>query len=89
LDEGIDSKIDRLEESHMEGNSILGTIIIGLVYALIISLPILVIIVVARVIRRMVPPHDKEMQRLLGQVVTLLEENNRLLNQQVADKHPG
>jgi len=73
----------------MEGNSILGTIIIGLVYALIISLPILVIIVVARVIRRMVPPHDKEMQRLLGQVVTLLEENNRLLNQQVADKHPG
>jgi membrane protein implicated in regulation of membrane protease activity len=73
----------------MEGNSILGTIIIGLMYALIISLPILVIIVVARVIRRMVPPHDKEMQRLLGQVVTLLEENNRLLNQQVADKHPG
>ena len=73
----------------MEGNSILGTIIIGLVYALIISLPVLVIIVVARVIRRMVPPHDKEMQRLLGQVVTLLEENNRLLNQQVADKHPG
>ena len=73
----------------MEGNSILGTIIIGLVFALIISLPILVIIVVARVIRRMVPPHDKEMQRLLGQVVTLLEENNRLLNQQVADKHPG
>ena len=73
----------------MEGNSILGTIIICLVYALLISLPILVIIVLARVIRRMVPPHDKEMQRLLGQVVTLLEENNRLLNQQVADKHPG
>ena len=73
----------------MEGNSILGTIIIGLVYALIISLPILVIIVVARVIRRMVPPHDKEMQRLQGQEVTLLEENNRLLNKQVADKHPG
>jgi NAD(P)H-hydrate repair Nnr-like enzyme with NAD(P)H-hydrate dehydratase domain len=34
----------------------------------------------------MVTPHDKEMQRLLGQVVTLLEENNRLLTQQIAGK---
>jgi len=73
----------------MEGNSILGTIVIGLVYALIISLPILVIILVARVIRRMVSPHDKEMQRLLERAVTLLEENNRLLNQQIADKQPN
>ena len=73
----------------MEGNSILGTIVIGLVYALMISLPILVIILVARVIRRMVSPHDKEMQRLLERAVTLLEENNPLLNQQIADKHPG
>jgi hypothetical protein len=29
------------------------------------------------------------MQRLLERAVTLLEENNRLLNQQIADKHPG
>jgi NAD(P)H-hydrate repair Nnr-like enzyme with NAD(P)H-hydrate dehydratase domain len=33
-------------------------------------------------------PHQKEMQRLLGQAVTLLEENNRLLNQQIAGKRP-
>ena len=72
----------------MEGNSILGMVAIGLVYALIISLPILVIILVARIIRRMVTPQDKEMQRLLGQVVTLLEENNRLLNRQNAGKRP-
>jgi len=75
-----------LEESHLEGNSILGMIAIGLVYALIISLPILVIIIVARIIRRMVSPHDKEMQRLLERTVTLLEENNRLLNQQIASQ---
>jgi predicted Holliday junction resolvase-like endonuclease len=65
----------------MENPSILGTIVYGLFIALLISLPILVIIVVVRIIRRMVTPHDKEMQRLL-------EENNRLLNQQIAGKHP-
>jgi membrane protein implicated in regulation of membrane protease activity len=70
----------------MEGSPILGMIISGVWIALLITLPILVIIVVARVIRRMVTPHDKEMQRLLGQVVTLLEENNRLLAQQIAGK---
>ena len=70
----------------LENSSILGTIISGLWIALLITLPILVIIVVARTIRRMVTPHDKEMQRLLGQVVTLLEENNRLLAQQIAGK---
>jgi predicted Holliday junction resolvase-like endonuclease len=72
----------------MEGNSILGMIVIGLVYALIIALPILVIILIARVIRRMVSPHEKEMQRLLERAVTLLEDNNRLLNQQIAGKQP-
>jgi NAD(P)H-hydrate repair Nnr-like enzyme with NAD(P)H-hydrate dehydratase domain len=36
----------------------------------------------------MVTPHEKEMQRLLGQLVALLEENNRLLNQQIAGKRP-
>jgi hypothetical protein len=72
----------------MEGNSILGMIAIGLVYALIISLPILVIIVVARIIRRMVTPHDKEMQQLLERAVALLEENNRLLNQRIAGVQP-
>ena len=71
----------------MEGNSILGMIAVGLVYALIISLPILIIIVVARVIRRMVSPHDNEMQQLLEKAVSLLEENNRLLNQQIAGKY--
>jgi len=70
----------------LENSSILGTIISGLWIALLITLPLLVIIVVARTIRRMVTPHDKEMQRLLGQVVTLLEENNRLLAQQIAGK---
>ena len=72
----------------MEGNSILGTIAYGLWIALLISLPILVIIIVARVIRRMITPHDKEMQRLLDRAVTLLEEKNRLLNQQVAGNQP-
>ena len=71
----------------MEGNSILGMIAVGLVYALIISLPIQIIIVVARVIRRMVSPHDNEMQQLLEKAVSLLEENNRLLNQQIAGKY--
>ena len=73
----------------IENSSILGTLISGLWIALLITLPILVIIVVARTIRRMVTPHDKEMQRLLGQVVVLLEENNRLLNQQIAGKQPN
>ena len=68
----------------MEGSSILGIIISGLWIALLISLPILVIIVVTRIIRRTVTPHDKEMQQLLEQIVSLLEENNRLLNQQSA-----
>ena len=68
----------------MENSSLVGIIISGLWIALLISLPILVIIVVARIIRRMVPPHDMEMQRLLERAVTLLEENNRLLSQQMA-----
>jgi membrane protein implicated in regulation of membrane protease activity len=67
-------------------SSFLGTIAYGLWIALVITLPVLVIIVVARAVRRMVTPHDREMQRLLGQIVTLLEENNRLLNKQVAGK---
>ena len=73
----------------MIGNSsFLGTLAYSLWIAFIITLPVLVIIVVARAVRRMVTPHDREMQRLLGQMVTLLEENNRLLNQQVAGKRP-
>lgn len=71
----------------MIGNSsFLGTLVYGLWIALVITLPVLVIIVVARAVRRMVTPHDREMQRLLGQMVTLLEENNRFLNQQVSSK---
>jgi hypothetical protein len=73
----------------MESSSLVGIIIYGLWIALVITLPILVIIVVARAIRRMVTPHEKEMQRLLGQLVALLEENNRLLNQQIAGKQPN
>jgi len=74
---------------NMIGNSsFLGTLFESLWIAFVITLPVLVIIVVARAVRRMVTPHDKEMQRLLGQMVTLLEENNRLLNQQVAGKLP-
>jgi flagellar motor component MotA len=72
----------------MEGSPILGLIISGLWIALLISLPILVIIVVARIIRRMVTPHDKEMQRLLERAVGLLEENNRLLNQRMTGRQP-
>jgi len=68
----------------MENSSLVGIIISGLWIALLISLPILVIIVVARIIRRLVNPHDREMQRLLEWAVTLLEENNRLLSQQMA-----
>ncbi|HVM71450.1 MAG TPA: hypothetical protein VMT91_06800 [Anaerolineales bacterium] len=73
----------------MEHSSIFGMIVYGLWIALLISLPILVIIVVARIIRRTVTPHDKEMQRLLERVVTLLEENNHLLNQRLAGKQPN
>ena len=72
----------------MENSSILGTILIGLVYALLITLPIMVIIVVVRSIRRADTPHQKEMRRLLGQIANALEENNRLLNQQIASKQP-
>ena len=72
----------------MGNSSFVGIIIYGLWIALVITLPVLVIIVVARAIRRMVAPHEKEMQRLLGQLVALLEENNRLLNQQTAGKQP-
>jgi hypothetical protein len=72
----------------MGNSSFVGIMIYGLWIALVITLPILVIIVVARAIRRMVTPHEKEMQRLLGQLVALLEENNRLLNQQIAGKRP-
>jgi flagellar motor component MotA len=72
----------------MGNSSFVGIIIYGLWIALVITLPILVIIVVARAIRRMVTPHEKEMQRLLGLLVALLEENNRLLNQQIAGKQP-
>ena len=43
---------------------------------------------VARIIRRMVTPHDKEMQRLLERAVGLLEENNRLLNQRMTGRQP-
>ena len=73
----------------MGSSSFLGTLAYGLWIAFVITLPVLVIIVIARSVRRMVTPHDKEMQRLLGQVVTLLEENNRLLNQQNAGKLPN
>jgi hypothetical protein len=73
---------------NMENSSILGIIGIGLVYALVITLPILVIIVVVRSIRRADTPHQKEMRRLLGQIANALEENNRLLNQTVAGKQP-
>ena len=70
----------------MGGSSIVGMIVYGVMIALLITLPVLVIIVVVRAIRRSVTPHQKEMQRLLGQLVDLLEENNRLLNQQNSSK---
>ena len=54
--------------------------------ALLIVLPILVILVVARAIRRADTPHQKEIRRLLGQIANALEENNRLLTQQIAGK---
>jgi len=57
--------------------------------ALLITLPVLIIIVVIGAIRRSVTPHQKEMQRLLGRVVDLLEENNRLINQQNPGKEPA
>jgi hypothetical protein len=72
----------------MEGSSILGIIISGIWIALLITLPILIILVVARAIRRSVTPQQKEMLRLLGKLVDLLEENNRLLTQQNPAKRP-
>ena len=71
----------------MGNSSFVGIMIYGLWIALVITLPILVIIVVVRAIRKMTP-HQKEMQRLIGQLVALLEENNRLLNQQITGKLP-
>lgn len=51
----------------MIGNSsFLGTLVYGLWIALVITLPFLIIIVVARAVRRMVTPHDREMQRRSG-----------------------
>ena len=72
----------------MEGSSILGIIISGIWIALLITLPILVILVVVRGIRRSVTPQQKETLRLLGKLVDLLEENNRLLTQQKPNKRP-
>ena len=72
----------------MEGSSIVGMIIYGIWIAFLITLPVLVILVVVRSIRRSVTPHQKEMQRLVGQMVDLLEENNRLLRQQNSGKEP-
>ena len=72
----------------MEGSSILGIIIYGIWIALLITLPILIILVVARAIRRSVTPQQKETLRLLGKLVDLLEENNRLLTQQNPAKRP-
>lgn len=72
----------------MEGSSLLGMIISGVWIACLITLPVLVIIVAARAIRRSVTPQEKEIQRLLGQAVALLEENNRLLNQQITARQP-
>ena len=69
-------------------SSLVGMIVYGLWIALLISLPILVVIVVVRIIRRTVTPHDREIQQLLERAVTLLEENNRLLSQQMAGKQP-
>lgn len=70
----------------MIGLSFWGTLVYGLVYALLITLPILAIILVGRAIKRTDTPHQKEMRRLLGQGVEALEENNRLLNQQITVK---
>ena len=72
----------------MDGFSIVGMIVYGVMIALLITLPVLVIIVVIGAIRRSVTPHQKEVQRLLGQLVDLLEENNLLLNQQNYSKRP-
>ncbi len=72
----------------MEGSSVVGMIVYGLWIACLITLPVLVIIVVVRAFRRSVTPYQREIQRLLGQLVDLLEENNRLLNQQNPGKLP-
>jgi hypothetical protein len=72
----------------MQTTSILGMIGIGLVYALLITMPILLIFVLARAIRRGDTPHQEEMRRLLGKIGNALEENNRLINQQIAGKQP-
>ena len=72
----------------MDGSLIVGMIVYGVMIALLITLPVLVIIIMVRAIRRSVTPHQKELQRLLGQLVDLLEENNRLLNQQNSSKRP-
>ena len=73
----------------MVGLSFLGSIVYGLVYAFVITLPILAIIVVGRAIKRTDTPHQKEMRQLLGRLVDSLEENNRLRNQQITGNRPN
>ncbi len=64
------------------GNSIISMILSGVAIAFVISVPILVILTLIRAARIFVTPQQKEMKRLLEEVVELLKENNRLLSQQ-------
>lgn len=61
--------------------SILSMILSGVVLALTIALPALLLLFVIRLARNYVTPHQKEVQRLLAEAVELLKENNRLLRE--------
>lgn len=57
----------------------------AVVIAVIITFPILILFLLIRAIRNSSTTQQKESQRLLGEVVELLKENNRLLSIKKAD----
>jgi hypothetical protein len=57
--------------------------VIVLVAILYVIVPIVILVIVIRIARSLATPQEKETQRLLGEAVRLLEENNRLLREQM------
>lgn len=77
----------------MEPNQLLGSLVTlvmsGLVIVGSILLPVLLVLFVIRIARSFVTPQEKEMRRLLAEVVELLRENNRLLQAQSGNPEPN
>ncbi|HEY3345858.1 MAG TPA: hypothetical protein VGJ97_13070 [Anaerolineaceae bacterium] len=50
--------------------------------------PILILVIVIRIARSAATPQEKETQRLMLEAIRLLEENNRLLREQMRKTGP-